>query len=133
MAVAAYVACGISGGHPMRTAVIAMRLGVVKYVIPFLFVYNPSLLLQGSAGQIAITVITGIIGVSILSIGLEGYCLRQLNWAERPLFIIGGFLSLWPFHRLPALTVAGVVVSCLVLLWHRRSAQGTTLTAVESG
>ena len=117
----------------MKTAVIAMRLGVVKYVIPFLFVYNPSLLLKGSVGHIIITVITGIIGVSILGIGLEGFCLRRLNWVERALFIVGGFLSLWPFHRVPALTVVGVVVSILVLLWHRKSARMAPLTAVESG
>lgn len=106
----------------MKTGFIAVRLGVVKYIIPFLFVYNPSLLLAGTPEQIIITVVTGIVGVSILSIGLEGYCLRGLRLSERALFITGGFLALLPPNRLPYLTLVGVILSLIVFAWHLKSA-----------
>jgi len=123
VAVAAYVAAGISGGRPMETGFIAMRLGVVKYLIPFLFVYNPNLLLRGPLGLVLITIFTGIIGVSALSIGLEGYCLKGLKPLERVLFVVGGFLALLPPNRLAYLTLIGIVASLAVFGWHLRSAK----------
>ena len=106
----------------MRTAFIAMRLGIVKYVVPFLFVYNPSLLLIGPIGKIIIAVITGIIGVTILSIGLEGFFLKRITLLERTLFILGGFLALAPVHISWKITVVGIVLSVFAVLWHVRSA-----------
>ena len=127
VAIAAYVACGISGGHPMKTAFIAMRLGAVKYIVPFLFVYSPSLLLIGPIREIIIAVITGIIGVTILSIGLEGFFLKRITVPERPLFIIGGFLALIPVHMSWEITAAGIILSAFALLWHTRSARKVAL------
>lgn len=126
VAVAAYVASGISGGRPMETGFIAMRLGVVKYIIPFLFVYNPSLLLTGPVGMIIVTILTGIIAVSILSIGLEGYCLRLLGPFERALFITGGFFAILPPNRLLHLALIGILVSLAIFGWHVRSAREAT-------
>lgn len=123
VAVAAYVAAGISGGDPMRTGFIAMRLGIVKYLIPFLFVYNTSLLMIGATGGIIFTLITGIIGVSVLSIGMEGFFLQRLNLLERALFIVGGFLALMPPQKYSSFVYAGIILSIFALLWHVRSAR----------
>jgi TRAP-type uncharacterized transport system fused permease subunit len=127
VAVAAYVAAGISGGRPMETGFIAMRLGVVKYIIPFLFIYNPALLLKGSAGKVLITLILGLIGVSILSIGLEGFFLKRITLSERLVFIGGGFLTLIPIHISWEATSAGVILTVIALLWHARSSRGAAL------
>jgi TRAP-type uncharacterized transport system fused permease subunit len=127
VAIAAYVACGISGGHPMKTGFIAMRLGVVKYIVPFLFIYSPSLLLIGPIREIIIAVITGIIGVTILSIGLEGFFLKRITVPERPLFIIGGFLALMPVHISWKIVAAGIILSIFAVLWHTKSARKVAL------
>jgi TRAP transporter 4TM/12TM fusion protein len=127
VAVAAYVAAGISGGHPMRTGFIAMRLGVVKYIVPFLFVYSPNLLMTGPIRHIIIAVISGIIGVSILSIGLEGFFLKRINPMERSLFIIGGFLTLMPFHISWEIMAAGILLSVLAVTWHVKSTRKVAL------
>ncbi|UCG66366.1 MAG: TRAP transporter fused permease subunit [Deltaproteobacteria bacterium] len=141
VAVAAYVACGISGGHPMRTGFIAMRLGVVKYIVPFLFVYSPSLLLMGPIGKITIALITGIIGVTILSIGLEGFLLKPITVLERLLFIVGGSLALIPADKsweimAAGITLsimsweimaAGIILSTLAVYLHVKSARGAAL------
>jgi TRAP transporter 4TM/12TM fusion protein len=127
VAVAAYVAAGISGGHPMRTGFIAMRLGVVKYIVPFLFVYSPNLLMTGPIRHIIIAVISGIIGVTILSIGLEGFFLKRINPMERSLFIIGGFLTLMPFHISWEIMAAGILLSVLAVTWHVKSTRKVAL------
>jgi TRAP transporter 4TM/12TM fusion protein len=127
VAIAAYVAAGISGGRPMETGFIAMRLGVVKYIIPFLFIYNPALLLMGSVGKVLIAVIFGLIGVTILSIGLEGFFLKRITLSERLVFIGGGFLTLIPVHISWEATSAGVILTVIALLWHTRSARGAAL------
>ena len=127
VAVAAYVAAGISGGHPMRTGFIAMRLGAVKYIVPFLFVYSPNLLMTGPIPHIIITVISGIIGVTILSIGLEGFFLKRINPMERSLFIIGGFLTLMPFHISWEIMAAGILLSVLAVSSHVKSTRKVAL------
>jgi len=116
----------------MKTGFIAMRLGVVKYIIPFLFVYNPSLLFAGTPQQIGFTIVAGIIGIFILSIGLEGYGLRYLRPLERALFVVGGFLALTPPNRLPYLTLLGMVMSLIVFGWHFRSAKTPAYAQVSA-
>jgi TRAP transporter 4TM/12TM fusion protein len=123
VAIAAYVACGISGGHPMRTGFIAMRLGVVKYIIPFLFIYNPALLFIGPAGIIALAVIAGTLGVIFLSIGIEGYFIQKASLIERILLIGGGFLLLMPVYEYWGLILIGLVLSVIAALWHANSAR----------
>ena len=130
VAIAAYVACGISGGHPMRTGFIAMRLGVVKYIIPFLFVYNPALLFIGPAGIIVLTVIAATLGVFFLSIGIEGYFIQKATLIERILLIGGGFLLLIPISEYRSLIILGIILSVIATLWHTRSARKVSVTVL---
>ena len=111
----------------MRTGFIAMRLGIVKYIVPFLFVYSPNLLMTGPILHIIIAVISGIIGVTILSIGLEGFFLKRINPMERSLFIIGGFLTLMPFHISWEIMAAGILLSVLAVTWHVKSTRKVAL------
>src|SRR3546814_5754003 len=62
VAIGAFVAAGLAKSSPMRTGVEAMRLGVVIYIIPFFFVFNPALLLRGEVSEILIVVTTAEIG-----------------------------------------------------------------------
>jgi TRAP-type uncharacterized transport system fused permease subunit len=59
----------------MRAGWEAMRLGAIIYFIPFFFVLNPALLLQGNASEILQVLSTALIGVALLSAGLQGYLL----------------------------------------------------------
>lgn len=126
VAIAAYVASGISGGQPMKTGFIAMRLGIITYIIPFLFVYNPTLIFIGSTGMIAVSAVTAIIGVVILGIGLEGYCLQRLNYPERLLLIASGVLLLIPGYKNLIINLLGALLGTLVFLWHVRSSKKIT-------
>jgi TRAP transporter 4TM/12TM fusion protein len=132
VAIAAYVACGISGGRPMETAFIAVRLGLVKYVVPFLFVYNPSLLLIGSVEDIIVAVGTAAIGVFFLSVGVEGFFLRGLRIFERAVFIVGGFMLFVPVLKHWELTVAGAAITSAALIWHIKSVRANWSSKVGS-
>lgn len=89
-AIVAYTAASIAEAPPMKTAWLATRLGILTFLLPFLFVYNPALLLIGSAQQIAFTVVFSIIGCFIAGSALEGYLITRLTlWQRIPLIVAG--------------------------------------------
>ncbi|MBI2861159.1 MAG: TRAP transporter fused permease subunit [Chloroflexi bacterium] len=117
---AAYVAGAIANAHPFRVGFQAMRLGVVTFLVPFIIVYNPALILQGSPGDIALAATTAIIGIFGLSVGLEGYLFTATNWLQRILFIVGGIVMV-----VPGLTtdIIGAVILVSLVIWQRQSSK----------
>lgn len=115
VATAAYAAAGIAGTNPLSTGFTAVRLGLAGFVLPFMFVYGPSLLLIGDWWEVIVVTITASIGVSALAVALEGYLLKPLNWLERIAFA-GGALTL--VHAQFMTDVIGVAILTLALLVH---------------
>ncbi|MEK9677965.1 MAG: TRAP transporter fused permease subunit [Rhodospirillaceae bacterium] len=101
VAVAAFFAASIAKAPAMATGWTCMRFGWTAYVVPFLFVFSPSLLLQGSGFELVRDVTTAIIGVWLLSVGMIGYFTRHLNWVGRIAFLVTGALLLTPTKLLP--------------------------------
>ena len=104
VALCAFTAASITREDPMRTAMKAMVFAWVAYVIPFLFTYSPTLLLQGEWPATVIDITTACIGVCFISTAFIGYAARPMNAASRVLLATAGFAAL-----LPA-TLAGWVV-----------------------
>ncbi len=73
IALAAFAAASISRADPMRTGYAAMRMGWVAYVIPFLFVLSPTLIMVGTPWMIALNAATATVGVYIGSVAMTGY------------------------------------------------------------
>ncbi len=73
VAMAVYAANGISRAGLMETSWAAVKLGLTGYIIPFMFVFAPSLLLIGDLGTVMLTIVTATIGVTCLAAGLHGY------------------------------------------------------------
>lgn len=97
VAIAAFFAASLAGSEPMRTGFTAMRFSWPAYVVPFLFVFSPSLLLMGdSLLQMAIAIATAIVGVWLASAGMVGYSFRVIGWGERIALIAAGFALLVP-------------------------------------
>ena len=118
VAIGAYVAAGIAGGSPMRTGIRAVRLGFCTYTLPFMFVYNPALILQGSAGEIILAVITSLVGVALISWGIGGYFLRRENPLQQLLLLAAGIL----FVTLQTQTVIiGLILGAIVTAWQLRT------------
>jgi len=94
--IAAFAAASIAGANMLKTAVQAMKLGIAAYLVPFFFIYRPSLLLIGTPEKIIEAIIVATIGVSFFSIGLEGFLFRNLQPWKRILIIVGGLFLFSP-------------------------------------
>jgi TRAP transporter 4TM/12TM fusion protein len=94
--IASYAAATIGKTDPIRTGWEAMRLCSIAYVIPFLFVFSPSLLLYGHWYIVALSVATAVIGSILLGVGLVGYLFRQIGPIKRALFIAAAIALLIP-------------------------------------
>lgn len=96
VAVAAYAASGIADSNPNRTALHAIRLGAVAFVIPYFFVYHPELLLVGTASAILMAVVTSAAGVLLMAGALEGFMRVSVMPWERACMLLGGFALIFP-------------------------------------
>jgi TRAP transporter 4TM/12TM fusion protein len=115
VAVAAYAAAGISGGQLSKTGWTALRLGLCGFIIPFAFVYKPSLLLLSSWHDVVFGIVTAIVGILYITAGMIGYFTEDINsWVERVLCILGGILLIVYPHWLGA--VIGFIAGLLVLM-----------------
>jgi TRAP transporter 4TM/12TM fusion protein len=85
---ASYAAASIGKTDPVRTGWEAMRLCAIAYVVPFLFVFSPALLLIGSWHAVAISIATAIVGAVLLGVGLVGYLFRPIGALKRLLFLV---------------------------------------------
>jgi TRAP-type uncharacterized transport system fused permease subunit len=119
-------ACGIAGSEFMKTGWTAMRLGAVKYIIPFFFVYAPALLMHGSIWEILEATSFSVIGIIITGSALEGYLLgvgRIESFVARMILLLAGLLTAFPerISTLIGLGVMGGVVGYQILLRKTRS------------
>jgi TRAP-type uncharacterized transport system fused permease subunit len=96
VAVAAFASAGISGGSPNEIGFRAVKLGIVAFVVPYMFIYQPELLLRGGPLSVVLAIATATAGVLSLAAGLEGWLLVRLNAWERGLTIGGGLLMIKP-------------------------------------
>ena len=96
VALAAFAAAGLAGSPPMRTGVMASMLASAGFVVPFMFVYGPPLLLVGSVREIALASVTATLGVTALAASAMGYARRPLSMWERLLALAGALLLIFP-------------------------------------
>jgi TRAP transporter 4TM/12TM fusion protein len=96
VAFASFAAAAVAGADSMRTGWMAARLGLLGYVIPFLFVFSPTLLLQGSTGEVVVSVTTALFGTWILGIALTGHFLRKISPVQRAILGLGAVGLLVP-------------------------------------
>jgi TRAP transporter 4TM/12TM fusion protein len=94
--IASYAAATIGKTDPVKTGWEAMRLCSIAYVVPFLFVFSPSLLLIGHWYEVALSVVTAIIGAILLGVGVVGYLFRPVGGFKRLLFIVAAVGLLIP-------------------------------------
>jgi len=96
VALAVFAAAGLAKTDMWRTGFEAMRIAAPTYIVPFMFVYEPSLLMIGDWVTIATSTVTAVIGAMCLSAGLFGYLLREARAWERTLLIAAALLLIKP-------------------------------------
>jgi TRAP transporter 4TM/12TM fusion protein len=94
VALSVFAAAAIAGSDLWKTGLASMRLGIIAYIIPFVFPFSLGLLLQGGATDIVLSVATAVVGMFFMGWGLVGYFLQPIGWLARGLFIAGGLMVL---------------------------------------
>ncbi|NLD88200.1 MAG: TRAP transporter fused permease subunit [Clostridiales bacterium] len=97
VALAAYAGAAIAQANPMKTALIATKLAIGAFIVPYIFALNPAMLLVDTNGwEIILMCITSLVGMFALSSAIGGYFLRQMTWYQRILAAAGGLLMIYP-------------------------------------
>jgi TRAP transporter 4TM/12TM fusion protein len=125
VAVAAFAAASIAKANPVMIAVVACRIAMVAFLLPFVFIYQPALLLSGTAGQIVITAVTAALGVLALNAALEGYYVVMLDKMKRALLFVAGVCLFLPIGTTE---IAGALLLAATTAWlwaGRKAARAT--------
>jgi TRAP transporter 4TM/12TM fusion protein len=96
VAMAVYAAAGIGGAKLWPTGLWAMRIGATGFIVPFMFVYGPSLLFVGPTFDIITSVISASFGVVALSAGMMGWFVKKVETWERFVLVIAAVLLIKP-------------------------------------
>lgn len=97
VALAAYAAAGVARCNPTKTGIFAFKLSLSGFILPFMFVYNPVLLMQGNWLEIIQSLITALLGIYSLSSALEGFVFKwNANKAERLVLLASALLLIVP-------------------------------------
>jgi TRAP transporter 4TM/12TM fusion protein len=122
---AAYAGAAIAGSDSMRTGYTCMRLGILAYIVPFLFIFSPALLLMGPVVDIIVSIVTAIAGCFLLGCTLVGYLFRKLSPQMRVLMGLAGIGLLIPIHSqffmvTLLINIIGGGLALVLLLWEWR-------------
>lgn len=97
VALAAFAASGVSGGDPIKTGVNAAKLAIAAFIIPYMIVFSPELLMiDTTIPQIIWVLFTAISGMIAIGAGIIGFWYRKVFWYERIVAIIAGLLLIYP-------------------------------------
>ena len=93
---AAFAGAAIAETNAMKTGVTAMKLGIVAFIIPFMFVFEPALLMQGSTTEIVTAFASALIGVIGIASGMQNWLLVRCRLWERALLLASGLMLIFP-------------------------------------
>ncbi len=133
VALAAFAGAGISGGNPMKTGFIATRLGIAAYIVPYMLVYNPILVLVNTEGYsipiftliVIKSAVTAVIGMIGLATGFTRYFKTNCKIWESIVLIIAGLLLVDPGT---ATDIAGAVLMFAIYLVQKRRIAKTAIS-----
>jgi TRAP transporter 4TM/12TM fusion protein len=112
VALAVFAAAGLAKSDLWATGWQAMRIAAPTYIVPFMFIYEPSLMLIGDWFESLTSTVSAVIGVMCLAAGLQGYLLREARWWERVVLAAAALLLIKPGYISDAI---GLVLLAAVL------------------
>ena len=125
VAIAAYASAAIAGSDPMKTGFEAFKLAIGGFIVPFIFVYHPALILQGAWHETLWAFVLAAACILLTSAALTGWFLGPAPWPERILLFLSAAGLVATSHRVVAVAAA-VAVGCAI--WHvtRQARKGET-------
>jgi TRAP-type uncharacterized transport system fused permease subunit len=124
VAPAAYVAAAIAGSPSMATGWTAMRFGWAAYIVPFLFVYSPSILMKGSVLDIVVLTASSLFGIWLICAAMTGFLTRLLSNQKRLAFAVAGIMLLLPHQASDLLlwiNIAGAAMGIVLFGYELKS------------
>jgi TRAP transporter 4TM/12TM fusion protein len=92
VALAAFAAAGVSGGSPMKTGFASVKLAIAGFIVPFMFIFSPQLLLVETTFLMGLRVAIGAcVGVFLIAVAVEGFLFTKLPILIRLLIMVGSF------------------------------------------
>ncbi len=131
-AITAFAAANLAGSGMMSTGVEAFRLGLVGFLVPFAFVFQPALLLKGTLYEIIMATAMTVLGVACLAAFLIGHIWSPLTWLQRGLFFAAAFILVFPAIGMETL---GILLAAALFLWAKvrsRRAKSTAPSVIKS-
>ena len=125
--IAAYAGAAIANTAPMRTGFAAARFGIIAYIVPFLFIFFPELLFQGSPAGILVATVTALFGCFTLAAALTGFLFQRLNPGKRILFALAGLGLMIPikghmgFSLVCNISAAVMMLLLFAIEWRRKA------------
>jgi len=116
VALAAYAAAGLAKCNPTRTGFVAFRLSLSGFILPFMFVYNPVLLMDGSPIAILQALATALVGIYCLSCGMERFVFKWNISIPEDILMIGAAICLIAPDVMTDLI--GLAILAVILGWH---------------
>lgn len=123
VALGAYTAAPIAGAKPIKVGFTAMRLGMMVFIIPFVFCFNPALVLHGAVHEVLVATAAAVVGIFFLVQGVERYVLGagKIGWMVGGVLILSSVALFSPSWRLQSLGLgAGAAATLLVILLRKR-------------
>ncbi|MBM7618822.1 TRAP transporter 4TM/12TM fusion protein [Bacillus tianshenii] len=121
VALAAFAATGISKGDPIKTGINASKLAIAAFIIPYMFVFQPQLLMiDTTILEVSWILVTSIVGMISIGAGLIGFWYRKLHWIERILTVLTGLLLIYPESNTDIIGfTAFAIMLALQIFWKR--------------
>ena len=121
VALAAFAGSAIAKANPMKTGLNATKLAIAAFIVPYIFSYNPALLLENMTGsgwsvfmQTMLIVVSAMLGLFGVGVALNGHLFRRVNPFIRILFAAGGLLMIVPGLKTDAIGFA--IVAAMVVV-----------------
>lgn len=125
VALAAFAGAGIAKANPLKTGLNASKLAIAAFLVPYIFVLNPQMLLFNvTASGLVWMILTSIVGIVALAAGVNGYFKTNMSWYERVAAAAGGILLVYPGFTTDSI---GAVILFLIFLYQEYKARRVRL------
>ncbi len=133
VALAAYAGAGIAKADPMKTGWIATKLAVGAFIVPYMFVYNPAMLLIGTTPfTLTQNLVTALAGMTALGAAMIGFFLAPMRWYERVWFGVAGLMLIDPGVITDIIGIVMVVAGVIIQMQKKKALQVAESQAVAA-
>jgi len=131
VALAAFAASGISGGDPIRTGVNSAKLAIAAFIIPYMIIFSPAMLMiDVTLWEVAWVVVSAILGMIAIGAAIIGYWYRPVSWIERIILLAAGLAMIYPETLTDTIGLI-VFVGMFVIQWMTKNKGNSSKTAIS--